>query len=94
MMVGKQVISASCSIFSTLPDSGGASPAPDQSDRGRVLAGLPEKLAPFHSDIGRPSIDPELMARMLIVGYCYGICFERRLFASIGQHDPSRSDYE
>jgi transposase len=35
----------------------------------RVLADLREKLAPFYSDIGRPSIDPELMIRMLIVGY-------------------------
>jgi hypothetical protein len=26
----------------------------------RVLAGLHEKLAPFYSDVGRPSIDPEL----------------------------------
>ena len=39
----------------------------------RVLVDLREKLAPFYSDIGRPSIDPELMLRMLIVGYCYGI---------------------
>ncbi len=36
----------------------------------RLLAGMREKLAPFYSDIGRPSIDPELMIRMLIVGYC------------------------
>jgi len=36
-----------------------------------------EKLAPFYSDIGRPSIDPELLIRMLIVGYCYGIRSER-----------------
>ena len=47
----------------------------------RVLADLREMLAPFYSDIGRPSIDPELMLRMLIVGYCYGIRFERRLAA-------------
>jgi hypothetical protein len=33
------------------------------------LADLHEKLAPFYSDIGRPSIDPDLMIRMLIVGY-------------------------
>src|SRR5262245_28777100 len=45
----------------------------------RVLADLRTKLAPFYSDIGRPSIDPELMIRMLIVGYCYGIRCERRL---------------
>ena len=39
----------------------------------RVLAGLREKLAPFYSEIGRPSIDPEFMLRMLILGYCYGM---------------------
>jgi len=38
-----------------------------------VLADLRDKLASFYSDIGRPSIDPELMMRMLMVGYCYGI---------------------
>jgi transposase len=34
----------------------------------RALAELREQLAPFYSEIGRPSIDPELMLRMLIVG--------------------------
>src|ERR1700730_4501782 len=52
----------------------------------RVLADLREKLAPFYSDIGRPSIDPELMIRMLIVGYCYGIRFERRLCEKVKLH--------
>jgi hypothetical protein len=32
----------------------------------RILIELREKLTPFYSDIGRPSIDPELMIRMLI----------------------------
>ena len=36
-------------------------------------------LAPFYSETGRPSIDPELLIRMLIVGYCFGIRSERRL---------------
>jgi hypothetical protein len=44
-----------------------------------ALADLHQQLRPFYSDIGRPSIDPELMIRMLIVGYCYGIRHERRL---------------
>ena len=35
----------------------------------RVLAGMREKLQAFYSDIGRPSIDPELMIRVLIVAY-------------------------
>src|SRR5260370_7805273 len=52
----------------------------------RLLAGMREKLAPFYSDIGRPSIDPELMIRMLIVGYCYGIRFERRLCEEVALH--------
>ena len=52
----------------------------------RVLAELREKLEPFYSEIGRPSIDPELMIRMLIVGYCYGIRFERRLCEEVELH--------
>lgn len=38
-----------------------------------------EHLKPHYSHTGRPSIDPELMIRMLLVGYCYGIRSERRL---------------
>jgi len=52
----------------------------------RVLAELRLNLTPFYSDIGRPSIDPELMLRMLIVGYCYGIRFERRLCEEVELH--------
>ena len=52
----------------------------------RVVADLRESLAPFYSDIGRPSVDPELMIRMLIVGYCYGIRFERRLCQEVELH--------
>ena len=43
------------------------------------LSELRRHLAPFYSHTGRPSIDPELMIRMLIVGYCFGIRSERRL---------------
>lgn len=38
-----------------------------------------QDLAPFYSSIGRPSIDPELTIRMLLIGYCFGIRSERRL---------------
>ncbi|CAD6560863.1 transposase [Paraburkholderia sabiae] len=40
---------------------------------------LRKHMAPFYSHTGRPSIDPELMIRMLIIGYCFGIRSERRL---------------
>ncbi len=43
------------------------------------LSTLREHLAPFYSHTGRPSIDPELMIRMLVIGYCFGIRSERRL---------------
>ena len=52
----------------------------------RIMAELREKLGPFYSEIGRPSIDPELMIRMLIVGYCYGIRSERRLCEDVELH--------
>ena len=42
------------------------------------LGDLRDHLAPYYSHTGRPSVDPELMIRMLIVGYCYGIRSERR----------------
>ena len=48
-------------------------------DRFVDLSDIRRFLAPFYSSIGRPSIDPELMVRMLIVGYCMGIRSERRL---------------
>jgi transposase len=48
-------------------------------DRFVELDGLRQELAPFYSTIGRPSVDPELLIRMLIVGYCCGIRSERRL---------------
>jgi transposase len=43
------------------------------------LSDLRDHLASYYSHTGRPSVDPELMIRMLIVGYCYGIRSERRL---------------
>jgi transposase len=48
-------------------------------DRFVELGDIRRELAPFYSAMGRPSIDPELMIRMLIVGYCFGIRSERRL---------------
>lgn len=48
-------------------------------DRFVDLEGVRAHVAPFYSQIGRPSIDPELLIRMLLVGYCFGIRSERRL---------------
>jgi transposase len=43
------------------------------------LESVRSELKPFYSTIGRPSVAPELMIRMLVVGYCMGIRSERRL---------------
>jgi transposase len=48
-------------------------------DRFLDLSDLRQHLAPFYSHTGRPSVDPELMVRMLLIGYCFGIRSERRL---------------
>jgi transposase len=48
-------------------------------DRFLDLGDVREKLKPFYRSIGRPSIDPDLMMRMLLVGYYMGIRSERRL---------------
>ena len=43
------------------------------------LSWLRGELAPHYSSMGRPSIDPELMIRMLVVGYVFAIRSERSL---------------
>ena len=48
-------------------------------DRFVDLSEVRRDLAPFYSPMGRPSIDPELLIRMLLVGYCVGVRSERRL---------------
>ncbi len=48
-------------------------------DRFVDLTGIRQHLVPYYSSTGRPSVDPELMIRMLLVGYVMGIRSERRL---------------
>ena len=48
-------------------------------DRFLDFSDLRDHLAPYYSHTGRPSIDPELMIRMLLIGYCLGIRSERQL---------------
>jgi transposase len=48
-------------------------------DRFADLSDVRGHVTPFYSCTGRPSIDPELLVRMPLVGYRYGIRSERRL---------------
>jgi transposase len=45
-----------------------------------------ERLKGLYSSTGRPSIDPEVLLRLLLVGYFYGITSERRLLEEVKMH--------
>src|SRR5438045_7327405 len=45
-----------------------------------------ERLKPSYSETGRPSIDPELLLRILLIGYLYGITSERKLVEELRMH--------
>jgi transposase len=45
-----------------------------------------ERLKPSYSETGRPSIDPELLLRILLIGYLYGISSERKLVEELRMH--------
>jgi transposase len=47
------------------------------------LTAFRQHLEPFYSPVGRPEIDSELMIRILIVGYCFGIRSERSLCEAV-----------
>src|ERR1700739_1866731 len=44
------------------------------------------KLKDSYSDTGRPSIDPELLLRILLIGYLYGVTSERKLVEELRMH--------
>src|SRR5579871_1017564 len=45
-----------------------------------------QQLKGSYSDTGRPSVDPELLLRILLIGYLYGITSERRLVEELRMH--------
>ena len=45
-----------------------------------------EQLKDFYSPTGRPSIDPEVLLRLLLIGYLYGITSDRRLMDEVRMH--------
>src|SRR5208337_4831614 len=55
-------------------------------DRHVSLEFIRAKLKDCYSDTGRPSIDPELLLRMLLIGYLYGVTSERKLVEELRMH--------
>src|SRR5258708_14579890 len=45
-----------------------------------------ERLKDSYSEMGRPSIDPELLLRILLIGYLYGVTSERKLVEELRMH--------
>src|ERR1700728_543316 len=45
-----------------------------------------QQLKDSYSETGRPSIDPELLLRILLIGYLYGITSERKLVEELRMH--------
>jgi transposase len=99
-MMGRQVAKRERITALSLEDYVPATHLLRSIDRLLDLSDLRHRLAAYYSHTGRPSIDPELMMRMLIIGYCYGIRSERRLceevhlnlayrwFCRLGLKDP------
>ena len=52
------------------------------------LSFVRERLKNSYSGTGRPSIDPEVLLRLLLLGYLYGITSERRLLEEVRMHRP------
>jgi transposase len=48
------------------------------------LSWLRRELSPFYSHTGCPSVDPELLIGMVLIGYCYSIRSDRRLCRAVG----------
>jgi transposase len=78
-MMGRQIANKERLTAFSVDDYVPANHLLRQIDRFLELSALRQSLSGYYSAKGRPSIDPELMIRMLIIGYCYGIRSERRL---------------
>jgi transposase len=56
------------------------------ADRYVDFSFIRRKVKHLYSHTGRPSIDPEVLVRMLLIGYLYGITSERRLCEEVQMH--------
>jgi transposase len=85
-MMGKQERSESLFYYIRLEDLIPENHLLRLVDRHIDLSFVRERLRPFYSSVGRPSIDPEVLMRLLLVGYLYGITSERHLMEEVRMH--------
>src|SRR5215471_11982462 len=85
-MMGKQTRSGSLFYYFRLEDQIPEDHLLRQIDGHVNLSFVRERLKDSYSSTGRPSIDPEVVLRLLLVGYLYGITSERRLLEEVRMH--------
>jgi transposase len=85
-MMGQQLRTHSLFYYFRLEDQIPEDPLLRLIDRHVDLSFVREQLRSFYSSTGRPSIDPEVLLRLLLVGYLYGITSERRLLDEVRMH--------
>jgi transposase len=85
-MMGQHIRSESLFYYFRLEDHVPEKHLLRMIDRHVSLTFVREKLQDSYSETGRPSIDPELLLRILLIGYLYGITSERKLVEELRMH--------
>jgi transposase len=85
-MMGQQTRSESLFYYFRLEDQIPEDHLLRLIDRHVDLSFVRERVKGLYSPTGRPSIDPEVLLRLLLVGYLYGITSERRLVEEVKMH--------
>ncbi len=85
-MMGRQTRSESLFYYFRLEDQVPENHLLRLIDRHVSFDFVREKLRDTYSDTGRPSIDPEVLLRILLIGYLYGITSERKLIEELRMH--------
>lgn len=86
LMMGHQTRSESLFYYFRLEDHVPENHLLRLIDRHVSFEFVREKLKASYSDTGRPSIDPEVLLRILLIGYLYGITSERKLVEELRVH--------
>lgn len=85
-MMGRQTRSESLFYYFRLEDQVPETHLLRLIDRHVSFDFVHDKLQESYSDTGRPSIDPEVLLRLLLIGYLYGITSERKLVEELRMH--------
>jgi hypothetical protein len=94
IMMGQHAPSESLFYYSKLDDYIPENHLLRLIDKHVSLVFVRERLKDSYSETGRPSIDPELLLRILLIGYLYGITSERKLVEELRMHRLNRHQTE